>query len=57
VKKSSYRKLSKFLAAMQQRGFVQVKELSKGVESIVVIHQDHSELVLYKNLYIFIFFV
>ena len=45
LKKSSYKKLSQFLAAMQQRGFVQVKELSKGVESIVTIHQDHSELV------------
>jgi len=45
VKKSSYKKLSKFLAAMQQRGFVQVKELSKGVESIVSIDRDHSELV------------
>jgi len=45
VKKSSYKKLSKFLAAMQQKGFVQVKELSKGVESIISIHHDHSELV------------
>jgi len=43
VKKSSYKKLSKFLAAMQQRGFMQVKELSKGVESIVSIDRDHSE--------------
>jgi len=45
VKKSSYKKLSKFLTAMQQRGFVQVKELSKGVESIISIDRDHSELV------------
>lgn len=45
VKKSSYKKLSKFLADMQQRGFVQVKELSKGVESIVSIDHNHAELV------------
>ena len=45
VKKSSYKKLSKFLAAMQKKGFVQVKELTKGVESIVSIDRDHSELV------------
>jgi len=45
VKKSSYKKLSKFLATMQQRGFLQVKELTKGVESIVSIDRDHSELV------------
>jgi len=50
VKKSSYKKLSKFLAAMQQRGFIQVKELSKGVESIVSIDQDHSELVWWQYL-------
>jgi len=50
VKKSSYKKLSKFLAAMQRRGFVQVKELSKGVESIVSIDRDHSELVLQQSL-------
>jgi len=55
VKKSSYKKLSKFLAAMQQRGFVQVKELSKGVESIVSIDRDHSESVLWQNLSVFIF--
>jgi len=30
---------------MQQRGFVQVKELSKGVESIVSIDREHPQLV------------
>lgn len=50
VKKSSYKKLSKFLAAMQQIGFIQVKELTKGVESIVSIDQDHSELVWWQYL-------
>jgi len=53
VKKSSYKKLSKLLAAMQQRGFVQVKELSKGVESIVSIDRDHLESVQRLNLFAF----
>ncbi|XP_041701092.2 eukaryotic translation initiation factor 2D [Coregonus clupeaformis] len=36
IKKSSYKKLSKFLQSMQQQhSLVRVKELSKGVESIV----------------------
>ncbi|KAK2851572.1 hypothetical protein Q5P01_007848 [Channa striata] len=36
IKKSSYKKLSKFLQAMQQQhNLVRVKELTKGVESIV----------------------
>ncbi|XP_029428819.1 eukaryotic translation initiation factor 2D [Rhinatrema bivittatum] len=35
IKKSSYKKLSKFLQCMQQRKILQVRELSKGVESIV----------------------
>ncbi|XP_067384352.1 eukaryotic translation initiation factor 2D isoform X2 [Channa argus] len=36
IKKSSYKKLSKFLQAMQQQhNLVQIKELTKGVESIV----------------------
>ena len=43
VKKSSYKKLSKFLNAMEQRGLVVVKELSKGVESIVSINYEHDE--------------
>ena len=43
VKKSSYKKLSKFLQHMQQQGFITVKELSKGVDSITAIHRDHAE--------------
>ncbi|XP_048962832.1 eukaryotic translation initiation factor 2D isoform X4 [Canis lupus dingo] len=41
IKKSSYRKLSKFLQQMQQEQIVQVEELSKGVESIVAVDWKH----------------
>ncbi|XP_067388020.1 eukaryotic translation initiation factor 2D isoform X2 [Emydura macquarii macquarii] len=43
IKKSSYKKLSKFLQYMQQQQIVQVKELNKGVESIVDVDWKHSE--------------
>ena len=45
LKKSSYKKLSKFLQAMQDRGLLEVKALSKGVDSVMVIHKDHPEWV------------
>ncbi|XP_063811240.1 eukaryotic translation initiation factor 2D [Pseudophryne corroboree] len=44
IKKSSYKKLSKFLQAMQQRKILQVKELSKGVESIVEVDWKHPDI-------------
>lgn len=45
IKKSSYKKLSKFLQCMQkEHRLVQVKELSKGVESIVQVDWKHPEL-------------
>ncbi|XP_051890752.1 eukaryotic translation initiation factor 2D isoform X2 [Pristis pectinata] len=44
IKKSSYKKLSKFLHSMQQKQIIQVKEFSKGVESIVVVKWDHADL-------------
>ncbi|XP_067863638.1 eukaryotic translation initiation factor 2D [Heptranchias perlo] len=44
IKKSSYKKLSKFLQSMQQRHIVQVKELSKGVESIAIVNWKHADL-------------
>ena len=43
VKKSSYKKLSKFLGAMRTQGFIKVKELTKGCESLVEIDKDHPE--------------
>lgn len=45
IKKSSYKKLSKFLQAMQQRNILKVKELSKGVESIVEIQWKHPDVI------------
>ncbi|XP_072537162.1 eukaryotic translation initiation factor 2D isoform X2 [Salminus brasiliensis] len=45
IKKSSYKKLSKFLQTMQkERSLVRVKELSKGVDSIVEVDWMNSEL-------------
>ncbi|XP_040911562.1 eukaryotic translation initiation factor 2D [Toxotes jaculatrix] len=45
IKKSSYKKLSKFLQAMQQQhNLVRVKELTRGVESIVEVDWKNPEL-------------
>ncbi|KAM6924555.1 eukaryotic translation initiation factor 2D [Xenentodon cancila] len=45
IKKSSYKKLSRFLQVMQQQQkLVRVKELTKGVESIVEVDWKHPEL-------------
>ncbi|XP_038205684.1 eukaryotic translation initiation factor 2D isoform X1 [Arvicola amphibius] len=44
IKKSSYKKLSKFLQHMQQEQIVQVEELSKGVESIVTVDWKHPRI-------------
>ncbi|XP_078276369.1 eukaryotic translation initiation factor 2D isoform X2 [Rhinoraja longicauda] len=43
VKKSSYKKLSRFLQAMQQKQIIQMREFSKGVESIAVVNWHHTE--------------
>lgn len=45
IKKSSYKKLSKFLQTMQQQhSLIRVKELTKGVESIVEVDWKNPEL-------------
>ena len=44
VKKSSYKKLSKFLEAMKSEGVVAIKELTKGVESITDINYLHDKI-------------
>ncbi|XP_048081416.1 eukaryotic translation initiation factor 2D isoform X2 [Ursus arctos] len=41
IKRSSYKKLSKFLQQMQQEQIIQVEELSRGVESIVAVDWKH----------------
>ncbi|XP_006000441.1 eukaryotic translation initiation factor 2D isoform X2 [Latimeria chalumnae] len=48
IKKSSYKKLSKFLQCMQQRKIILVKELSKGVESIVDVEWKHEDIRSFK---------
>ncbi|XP_047561676.1 eukaryotic translation initiation factor 2D isoform X2 [Lutra lutra] len=44
IKKSSYKKLSKFLQHMQQEQMIQVEELSRGVESIVAVDWRHPRI-------------
>ncbi|NXI35392.1 EIF2D factor, partial [Galbula dea] len=44
IKKSSYKKFSKFLQSMQHQKILQVKELNKGVESIVEVDWKHPDL-------------
>ncbi|NWI93253.1 EIF2D factor, partial [Pitta sordida] len=44
IKKSSYKKFSKFLQCMQNQKILQVKELSKGVESIVEVDWKHPDI-------------
>ncbi|XP_035221056.1 eukaryotic translation initiation factor 2D-like [Stegodyphus dumicola] len=40
IKKTTYKKLSVFLKKMQKDGILQIKELTKGVESIVSVNTD-----------------
>ncbi|XP_071117777.1 eukaryotic translation initiation factor 2D-like [Haliotis cracherodii] len=44
VKKSSFKKLSKFLQHMQKQGLLKTKELSKGADSIVDVDKSHPDL-------------
>ncbi|XP_054251791.1 eukaryotic translation initiation factor 2D isoform X1 [Indicator indicator] len=44
IKKSSYKKFSKFLQCMQHQKILQVKELNKGVESIVEVDWKHPDV-------------
>lgn len=48
VKKSSYKKISVFLKEIQKMGLLEVKELQKGVESIVSINFNHERLEGFK---------
>ena len=48
VKKSSYKKLSKFLESLQKEDVIQVKELTKGVESITAIRYDHERVRMFR---------
>ena len=51
VKKSSDKKLGKFLQRMQKNGYIKVKELSKGVESITEYDKDHLRLASASSFY------
>ncbi|XP_028170113.1 eukaryotic translation initiation factor 2D isoform X1 [Ostrinia furnacalis] len=44
VKKSSYKKMGKFLEAMQQEGLVEVREIDKGVDALVAVSLAHPAL-------------
>ena len=48
VKKSSYKKLSKYLEQKQKEGLLQIKELTKGVESVVSVNYEHELLRNYR---------
>ncbi|XP_026751619.2 eukaryotic translation initiation factor 2D [Galleria mellonella] len=41
VKKSSYKKMGKFLENMQQQGLLEVREIEKGVDAVVSINAAH----------------
>ncbi|CAH2230664.1 jg4216 [Pararge aegeria aegeria] len=41
VKKSSYKKMGKFLEAMQREGLVEVREIDKGVDALVSVNTAH----------------
>ncbi|KAL9950933.1 hypothetical protein ACROYT_G043506 [Oculina patagonica] len=48
IKKSSHKKLSKFLQCMQERGLISVQEASKGVDHITSIAWHHPDLKDFK---------
>lgn len=48
VRKSSYKKLNKFLSFAQNKGLVEVKETSKGVDSLVSFDGRHDDLLNFQ---------
>ncbi|XP_042235584.1 eukaryotic translation initiation factor 2D-like [Homarus americanus] len=44
IKKSSYKKLSKFLNAMAKNELIQVKEFPKGIENITAVNWAHEDI-------------
>ncbi|CAH0664238.1 unnamed protein product [Spodoptera exigua] len=44
VKKSSYKKLGKFLEVMQQEGLLEVREIEKGVDAVVAVNVSHPKV-------------
>lgn len=61
VKKTKWKKLSKFLAEKQTEGIITIKEPKKGVETITDINQQHPRIlhfkvIKYEGLVQFLFF-
>ena len=48
VKKTKWKKLSKFLAEQQTEGLITLKEQKKGVETITAINQEHPKLISFR---------
>ena len=48
VKKSSHKKLSKFLQAMEKSNLVVIKELTKGVESITAVNYEDPRITTFR---------
>ncbi|XP_039258867.2 eukaryotic translation initiation factor 2D-like [Styela clava] len=48
IKKSSYKKLSKYLKHIESTGLIQVKELSKGNDNIISVTRAHPDLRSFK---------
>ncbi|XP_071848410.1 eukaryotic translation initiation factor 2D-like [Apostichopus japonicus] len=48
VKKSSYKKLNKFLGYAESKGLIEVKETSRGVDSLVNFDRRHNDLLEFQ---------
>ena len=48
IKKTKWKKVSKFLAEKQKDGIITIKEPKKGVEQITDIKQDHPKIMAYR---------
>ncbi len=48
IKKTKYKKVSKYLAEKQKEGILTLKEPKKGVEVVSAINQDHEKLIKFK---------
>uniref|UniRef100_UPI00358E780E eukaryotic translation initiation factor 2D n=1 Tax=Myxine glutinosa TaxID=7769 RepID=UPI00358E780E len=49
IKKSSFKKLSRFMSSLQRRGLLQVKEISRGVQTITGVAWTHPEIVSFSK--------
>uniref|UniRef100_A0A8C4QN06 Eukaryotic translation initiation factor 2D n=1 Tax=Eptatretus burgeri TaxID=7764 RepID=A0A8C4QN06_EPTBU len=49
IKRSSYKKLSRFMSSLQRRGLLQVKEITRGVQTITSVAWTHPEIVSFSK--------